>query len=48
MSVMEILLLIGILIYLIIGIGFISIIYVSYSFITYVFICDRKNNNIGC
>lgn len=48
MSVMEILLLIGILVYLIIGIGLISIIYVSYSFITYMFICDIKKNNIGC
>lgn len=48
MSVMEILLLVGILIYLIIGIGFISIVYVSYSFIAYMFIGDRKKNNIGC
>lgn len=48
MSVMEILILIGILIYLIIGIGFISIVYASYSFIAYMFIGDRKKNNIGC
>ena len=48
MDIIEKLLFICILIYLIIGVSFISIVYISYSFIAYMFIGDRKKNNIGC
>lgn len=48
MHIIEKLLFICILIYLMIGIGFISIVYFSYKFIVYMLVGDRKNNNIGC